>query len=173
MARKINYTHGYDLLWKLFEWFFMVIALFLSAGIAYIISVPLGKISEGLMFILGIIIFILSLILFFKLIFLGDYLPTKWYVENNFNIELDKKECKYFSCIFSGNGFNRWYPLKELIDIPESQRKEVMFNLAKEILGYAYDPAMFENKKNKFKLSLNKSNFFEKLIRNTKQGRKV
>jgi len=159
MAIKISYTHGYDHFWKLCQWFLGTIALFVSAGIAYIVSLPLQDISEGLRFILGIIIFIFGLILLYKLIFSGDYLPTKWYVENNFNIKLDKKECEYLSIIFSGN---RWYPLKELIDIPESQRKEALFSIAKEILGYEYNPAMFENKKKEFKLPLNKHNILGK-----------
>jgi hypothetical protein len=135
----------------------MFIALFVFGGIAYIISAPLENIHEGLRLILGIAIFIFVYIKFFKLIFSFDYLPTKWYVRNSFDIELEKNECKYLSCVFSGN---RWYPLKELNSVSANQRKEALFSIAKNILQYAYDPVMFEKKKKPLKL--NKPGFLKK-----------
>ena len=65
---------------------------------------------------------------------IGDHLlspvATILYLSTKYNVHLTYKEAKGITFLFDGSLDGKWYPMKELADMDESQRKEYLFTFA-------------------------------------------
>ena len=128
---KYYYSHFFDLLFKVFMFclFFGFIFLF-------------GIIQEELRLnlFLSIMLGISFLGLYILILYKGWCIPTQLYVLTKFGIIVSRLEADYLTYLFSsGNTPGKWYPLNELGNITSEKRKQALFEIAKDIVGYSYE----------------------------------
>lgn len=126
MARKIPYTHFFDLLHKLLLTFGPILSI---VGICFLAEeIQMGDILCGVLCVSAVIVLIVYGI-FCRAV------PTFLYVLFKFGIKLTYAEMNYCHPLFSGS---RWYPCENLLKINKQDRKQVLLLMAKEIC-YKYD----------------------------------
>lgn len=138
---KIPHTHMFDSLCKIVALIGSILlasnaCMLIGAAADSIAPSALGsRIAEwtltGVTAVLFVAAFIGSVLLFFwALVWNG--LPTLLYVRLSLCTSISLAEAKEVTCLFDGSFDGRWHPLKDLLLIPEGERKEILFRLAKQ-----------------------------------------
>lgn len=118
----LRYTHIYDLLYKV------------TALVLYLVSV--GSILDHLLpkntpQYLSFIILIVSMMGFVYLLYTyTDWIPTYLYVRLSLGIKVNHSEAAQLTFLFSGD---YWYPLSEIKELNQEERKQALFNFANSI----------------------------------------
>lgn len=126
MARRIPYTHFFDLLHKLLLTFGPILSIVLVAFLEE--KYYFNEILCGILCVIIILIIIAYGIIF-------RAVPTFFYVLFKFGIKLTYKEMNYCHPLFSSS---KWYPCDNLLSINKEDRKKALLAFAKEIC-HKYD----------------------------------
>ena len=141
MAIKLfSYSNIVDFLYKL-----IMFVVFVAFAMFFIYFIDHFDIENG---ILIVFIGILFLAVYFLLVYLTMPLSVQLYILIKFGVPVSRDEADYFSRLFTtNNASGKWYPLNELWDIPKENRKQALFSIAFQILGYSYHKPIKKNNK--------------------------
>jgi hypothetical protein len=113
-------------------------------------SIGFGGICAGILYFLGFesggFVDVVSIILFIVGASVGavylhkwlEPLATIWYLSVFCKTKVSFKEAGELGFLFDGSLNGKWYPFKDLVNIPEEYRKKVLYEIAEKLMGYKF-----------------------------------
>lgn len=125
----IRYTHGYSLPINIVHSVAYLVLFWVSLDCVNDLLLIKG-VYQLVMFIVGIVAFIP--VFGFSSKYFSDPLGTYCYCRLSLGITLSWSECVKYSPLFSYGG--NWYPMIEIRQVPEAERKEVFIKASNNLL---------------------------------------
>ena len=149
MAIRVSYTHAYDRSLTIlrfitgFMWFVIVAwALSATGKLLGILGIEISSLEDFLPDWLNVILTIILLISFFTLaIYLHSITTNRWigtlsawlYIRYTLKTHVSFADATKVSWLFVPNETGKWYPMKELLQIPQERRRTDLLAKATEI----------------------------------------
>jgi hypothetical protein len=133
MRIRIRWTHIFNLLIQFPIWIGSIACGAIPSLIFYeLLDINIPDIVSIILFIIGAI---------FGGFYLSKWLQpiaTMWYLSVFCNTSVSFKEAEELTFLFDGSLNGKWYPFKDLINIPKEYRKKILYEFAERLMGYRF-----------------------------------
>jgi hypothetical protein len=149
MAVRIPYTHGYDRvltflrLLAYLTWFIIVLSTLYALG-GLLTAMGIDSLLDALpgwlnvVFIIGLFLGCLMLTVYLHSITTNRWIGnlSAWlYIRGTLKTRLSFGDAAKISWLFVPNETGKWYPMKEVLRIPQESRRDYLLTRAREIAG--------------------------------------
>jgi len=129
---RIRWTHIFNLLIQFPIWLGSIVFGGILAAIPYFLATKSGGFIDILSIILLIIAVSIGSVYLYKWL---QPFATKWYLKVSCETDISYSEANDLTFLFDGSLGGKWYPFKDLINIPKEYRKKILYEFAEKLTG--------------------------------------
>lgn len=142
MGVRVKYTSGYDRFLFLLKFFtflaWLLVTFFSMAGVGQLFESWLDSLSSWIKTLIEIVFF---LCVFGVATFLHSITTSRWisiysaylYIRISLKTKISFRDANYLAWLFVPNETGRWYPMREIRQMPRELRRQYLLNKAAEI----------------------------------------